>query len=123
MTENKVAATPVKTEAGSSEPTGQSSSKKSYNQRRNARRNQAKKNNTGGYVNTGPARSKFIGRTAAIKDHIFTMGTGSGALFSKSKKELLLHFSGKNEHIVTSIENRSPLELVPPTRGTSNRES
>ena len=42
------------------------------------------------------------------------MGTGSGALFSKSKKELLLHFSGKNEHIVTSIENGSPLELVPP---------
>jgi len=39
------------------------------------------------------------------------MGTGSGALFSKSKKELLLYFSGKNEHIVTSIENGSVIEL------------
>jgi len=46
MTENKVAA-PVKAEAGSPEPTGHTSSKKNYNQRRNTRRNQAKKN-TGG---------------------------------------------------------------------------
>ena len=114
MTENKVAA-PVKTEAGSPEPepTGQSSSKKSYNQRRNARRNQAKKN-TGGYAGTGTPRTKFIGRTDAIKDHIFAMGTGSGALFSKSKKELLLHFAVKNQHVVTSIEQGAPIELVEP---------
>ena len=37
------------------------------------------------------SKIKFVGRTAEIKDHIFTTGANSGAIFSKSKKEIPHH--------------------------------
>lgn len=43
------------------------------------------------------------------------MGTNSGAMFSKSKKELLLHFARKNDDIVTFIEHGSTIELKRPS--------
>ena len=90
MAENTVAnPTPAKAEASSSEPAGQPSTKKSNYHRRNQEKKR-QKNNTGGYP-TAPVRSKFTGRTAELKDHIFAMGSNSGAIFSKSKKEFLLH--------------------------------
>ena len=95
------AVTPIKMEAGSSEPAGHSSAKnKSYSQRPNAKK--IARNNAGGQ-STSIVKSKFTGRETELKDHTFTMGPNSGTMFSKSKKELMIFFKKKNSSIVRFI--------------------
>ena len=49
------------------------------------------------------SKIKFVGRTAEIKDHILTTGDNSGAIFSKSKKEILHHIGKRASEVSRAI--------------------
>ena len=48
-------------------------------------------------------KTKFVGRTTEIKNHVFTTGTNSGSIFSKSKKEILHHIEKRSPEVERAI--------------------
>ena len=104
------ASTPA-TDSTKPEPKWENVSKRGNRRNDNKRRGNNRRN---GPSTHKPAKIKFIGRTTEVEDYIFTTGANSGAIFSKSKKEILHYIGKRASEVARAISSGREHVFSPP---------